>query len=99
MENEDDDEREKNENGNKPTSVRCNYGLCDFPTVMFASKIDFHINLKSDHGFDNSEFQQVQQVNSAHALLRGLSDPELSLSGLGGISGSEGEKHLMIIET
>ena len=45
----DDDEREENENGNKPTSVICNYGVCDFRTVMFASAIDFHINLKRDH--------------------------------------------------
>ena len=37
--------------------------------------------------------------NSAHALLRGLSDPALSLSGIGGISGSEGEDYLMITET
>ena len=34
--------------------------------------------------------------NSAHALLRGLSDPALSMSG---ISGSEGEDYLMITET
>ena len=37
--------------------------------------------------------------NSAHALLRGLSDPALSVSGIGGSFGSEGEKYLMITET
>ena len=35
---------------------------------------------------------------SAHAWLRGLSDPALSLSGIGGISGSEGQDYLMITE-
>ena len=30
LENEDDDEVEMNKIINKPTKVRCNYGLCDF---------------------------------------------------------------------
>ena len=52
MENEDDDEVEMNKIINKPTRVRCNYGVCDFRSVMFKSKIESHTHLQSDHGFD-----------------------------------------------
>ena len=56
LETEYDDELEMNEDTINPTSVRCNYGLCDFRTILFASKIDFHAHLRSDHGFDDSDF-------------------------------------------
>ena len=43
-------------------SVRCNYGLCDLRTILFATKSDFHAHLQSDHGFDSDELEELGLV-------------------------------------
>ena len=32
--------------------LQCDYGLCSFKTIVFATKPDLQTHLRSDHGFD-----------------------------------------------